>query len=63
MTHFNKLVDGYRALGQDFYAAIFERVTGRTRSDATSLGVWLGLLLSRFFEGLRRARWAGAPPT
>jgi hypothetical protein len=26
-------------------AAIFERVTGRTRSDPTSLGIWLGFVL------------------
>lgn len=26
-------------------AAIFERTTGRTQSDATSLGIWLGGLL------------------
>jgi hypothetical protein len=36
-------------------AAIFERVTGRERSDAVSLGIWLGGLLLLAIPVLARA--------
>ncbi len=36
-------------------AAIFERMTGRTRSDAVSLGIWLGGLVLLAIPVLTRA--------